>query len=114
MSFLGTPLTMLGINFLTGIREFWAIWFIVPCGVGLVTLIMKTYFKNSCDYEEAFDNWRLKKEGKLTGIGSASDLIKEWLAVHPGDTAGAADYITETLEIDHSKARQLVRQQLNS
>jgi hypothetical protein len=112
-SYLGTIAFMVAINLITSPHNFWAIWIIVPWGIGVAAHFSGAFLRGSSEYGENYEKWKLKKEGKLTGLGSASDLIQEWLAVHPGDASGAAKYVRENLDIDHSSARRLVSRQIN-
>jgi hypothetical protein len=95
------------LNLATSPHEFWAIWPIMSWGLALALHFATTYFKGSDDYDEEYEKWKAKRDGRLSGKGSATDLVQEWLALYPGDTKGAARYVRDNLNIDKDSANSL-------
>jgi hypothetical protein len=82
----------------------WAFWVYVVCGWGLADRFPKTFIRGSRSYESGFEKWQSRRS-----IGTPSDGARHWLASHPGDTKGAADYLRDTFELGDDEARSVVR-----
>jgi hypothetical protein len=97
------------LNLITSPRTLWVIWVVLGWGLGVTFHFASVYFKNTDNYESEYTKWKAKREGRLSGKGSASDLVQEWLALYPGDTKGATRYVRDTLQVNDSSARDLVK-----
>ncbi len=99
---------LIGMNFFTDGRIDWAIWPLLGWGIGIASHFSNAFIKRSSDYEESYEKWKARREERLSGRGTASELVHEWLTQHPGDTKGAARYVRQHLDLRGREAKSVV------
>ncbi|MEZ0324494.1 MAG: ribosomal protein L7/L12 [Fimbriimonas sp.] len=68
---------LLALDFFKDQRISWAYWPLIMWGIGIAFHAYGTFVKNSEDYEEEFDKWRMERMRLEQGYPEASRLLQE-------------------------------------